>query len=191
MRAFYELVKTGVHPAKQDLLRLLDDYWSHVGYGDKKYEEKMKKHGQDLLAGFYDKGFDPKVIPTSLEEPFKIKITPMLTLGGKIDRIDTLKDRTMEIIDYKTGTAPKTRDPRKDLQLTVYAMAAHEEKVIVSFYFFEDQIKVSGTRTKEQLAGAKEEIARRADEISRSDFRPTPGKYCDFCEFRLICEAWT
>jgi RecB family exonuclease len=133
-----------------------------------------------------------------LEESFKLKITPTLTLGGKIDRIDTLKDGTKEIIDYKTGQAPKTRDPKKDLQLTVYAMAGNpaspaggSEKVIVSFYFFEDQTKVSATRTKEQLAETRKEIAHRADEISRSDFRPTPGKYCDFCEFRLICEAWT
>jgi DNA helicase-2/ATP-dependent DNA helicase PcrA len=62
--------------------------------------------------------------------------------------------------------------------------------VIVSFYFFEGQTKISATRTKEQLIAAKEEIAKRADDISRSDFHPTPGKYCDFCEFRLICEAW-
>lgn len=193
MRAFYTLK----HPTKQDLLRLLDDNWSHLGYGDKKYEEKMKRHGSELLKGFFDTAYDPHVVPTVLEEPFKLKITPTLTLGGKIDRIDTLKDGTMEIIDYKTGSATKTRDPKKDLQLTVYAMAGQAGKglpagrqVIVSFYFFEGQTKISATRTKEQLAAAKVEIAKRADEISRSDFRPTPGKQCDFCEFRLICEAW-
>jgi DNA helicase-2/ATP-dependent DNA helicase PcrA len=190
IRAFYELVKSGVHPTKQDLLHLLDDHWSRLGYGDKKYEEKMKRHGRELLEGFYAKGYEPGVVPTALEEPFKLKITPTLTLGGKIDRIDTLKDGTMEIIDYKTGQATKTRDPKKDLQLTVYAMASGSEKVIVSFYFFEGQTKISSSRTKEQLAAAKEEIAKSADEISRSDFHPTPGKYCDFCEFRLICEAW-
>jgi DNA helicase-2/ATP-dependent DNA helicase PcrA len=194
MHAFYALK----HPTKQDLLKLLDDNWSRIGYGDKKYEEKMKRRGKELLEGFFDKGYDPDVIPTALEEPFKLKITPTLTLGGKIDRIDTLKDGTTEIIDYKTGTAPKVRDPKKDLQLTVYAMAGADEgvykkaseKVIVSFYFFEGQTKISATRTKEQLIAAKEEIAKRADDISRSDFHPTPGKYCDFCEFRLICEAW-
>ena len=198
IRAFYELVKKGTHPTKQDLLRLLDDHWSRIGYGDKKYEEKMKRHGRELLIGFYAKGYDPKVVPTSLEETFKLKITPTLTLGGKIDRIDTLKDGTIEIIDYKTGQAPKTRDPKKDLQLTVYAMAGGlaspvggSEKVIVSFYFFEDQTKISATRAKEQLSQARKDIANIADEISRSDFRATPGKYCDFCEFRLICEAWT
>ncbi len=198
IKAFYELVKQDMHPTKDTLVRLLDDYWNSVGYGDKGYEEKMKKQGVKLLTEFYEKGYDPTRIPTDLEQPFKIKITPTLKLGGKIDRVDTLTDGKIEIIDYKTGQAPKGRDVTQDLQLTVYALAATDdgiykkppEKVIVSFYFFEGQEKISATRSQEQLSKATEEIAKKADEISRSDFKPTPGKHCDFCEFRLICEAW-
>jgi DNA helicase II / ATP-dependent DNA helicase PcrA len=199
VRAFYELVKTGSHPTRETLLRLMDDHWVSVGFGDKKYEEKMKKHGVELLLGFYEKGYDPKIIPVSLEEPFKIKITPALTLGGKIDRIDSLPDGGIEIIDYKTGQAPKNRDVTRDPQLTVYALSATSgagvyqkkpEKVIVSFYFFEGQEKISATRTTSQLDAAKDEIAKKAKTMEQSDFAPTPGRHCDFCEFRLICEAW-
>ncbi|MBI3577495.1 ATP-dependent helicase [Candidatus Gottesmanbacteria bacterium] len=198
VRAFYELVRQGHKPTKDALVRLLDDYWMPIGYGNKSYEERMKQHGRELLSGFYDKGFDPKRIPSSLEQPFKIKITPRLKLGGKIDRVDELPGGKIEIIDYKTGQAPKTKDVSNDPQLTVYALAATDEgiykktpeQVTVSFYFFESQEKVSATRTKEQLAAIKQEVAQKADEISRSDFHPTPGKHCDFCEFRLICEAW-
>lgn len=199
MRAFYQLVQEGKQPSVDTLLTLFDDHWVSVGFGEKMYEEKMKMHGVDLLKGFYEKGYDPNVIPTSLEEAFKIKITPSLTLGGKIDRVDTLDDGTIEIIDYKTGQAPKSRDVTKDPQLTVYALSAigegvykrAPEKVIVSFYFFEDQNKVSAVRTPGELEQAKKDIADKAEAISRSDFQPTPGKHCDFCEFRLICEAWT
>lgn len=198
VKAFYDLVKDGTKPSKEMLIRLLDDFWSPIGYGDKNYEERMKKQGINLLSEYYEKGFDPKVIPVNLEQSFKIKITPMLTFGGKIDRVDELPDGKIEIIDYKTGSAPKNRKPETDLQLTVYALAATDrgiykkppEKVIVSFYFFEGQQKFSATRTKEQLDIAKQEIARKAEEISTSDFHPTPGRWCDFCEFRLICEAW-
>ncbi|KKW10891.1 MAG: hypothetical protein UY49_C0012G0009, partial [Microgenomates group bacterium GW2011_GWC1_49_7] len=190
VRAFYELVREGKHPTKETLLRLLDDHWSRLGYRDKQYEEKMRHRGRELLSGFYEKGYDPKVIPAALEEPFKIKITPTLTLGGKIDRIDQLPDGTTEIIDYKTGTAPKSRDVSRDLQLTVYAMAGASEKVIVSFYFFEGQEKISSRRTREELEKAKRDILEKAKQIEQSDFAPTPGKHCDFCEFRLICEAW-
>jgi DNA helicase-2/ATP-dependent DNA helicase PcrA len=50
--------------------------------------------------------------------------------------------------------------------------------------------KVSAVQTKEQLEGVKVEIQATAKSIAESDFSPTPGKHCDFCEFRLICEAW-
>lgn len=199
VRTFYELVKTGNHPTKEALVRLLDDHWVSTGFGDKTYEEKMKKHGVELLEGFYDTGYDPDIIPTSLEEPFKIKITNDLVLGGKIDRIDTLPGGNIEIIDYKTGQAPKSRDVTKDKQLTVYALSAatsagvferKPENVFVSFYFFEGQEKYSATRNDEELEQAKRDIAETAKKIEQSDFLPTPGKHCDFCEFRLICEAW-
>lgn len=198
IKAFYESVRAGDNPSKEDLLLLLDKHWLPLGYRDKAYEAKMKSHGKELLAGFYDKGYDPKRLPEKLEEAFKIKITPRLTLGGKIDRVDRKPDGSVEIIDYKTGQAPKNRDVTQDKQLSVYALAATDngiynatpEKVIVSFYFFEGQEKISAKRTKEQLDQTRKDIAKTAEDISKSDFKPTPGKHCDFCEFRLICEAW-
>ena len=198
MFAFYTLMQKGEHLTRETLLQLLDTHWSSIGFGNKQYEEKMKAHGRELLIGFYERGYDPSIIPISLEEAFKIKITPQLTIGGRIDRIDKHNDGTLEIIDYKTGTAPKSRDVSNDPQLTVYALSASSggifrkisKKVIVSFYFFEGQIKISATRNQAQLEAIREEIKDKAEEIKRSEFLPTPGKHCDFCEFRLICDAW-
>jgi DNA helicase-2/ATP-dependent DNA helicase PcrA len=64
------------------------------------------------------------------------------------------------------------------------------EKVTVSFYFFEGQEKISATRTKDEIEGVKKHIEETVGMMERSTFSPTPGKHCDFCEFRLICEAW-
>jgi len=198
VRAFYELVKLGEKPDMEKLLELYRASWSSLGFRDKKYESKMRRQGESLLSSFFQKGYEPGKIPLALELPFKLRITPVLKLAGRIDRVDALTGEKIEIIDYKTGQAPKTRDITKDLQLTVYALAATDpgifhkrpEQVIVSFYFFEGQEKISATRDKEQLEQAKQQIAKTAEEIAASDFHPTPGKYCEFCEFRLICEAW-
>lgn len=198
METFYGEVKKGQKPTVDDLLHIYTGQWRSVGYGEKSYEAKMKAHGEELLREYYELGYEEGKVPRSLEDSFKLKITPTLTIGGKVDRVDQLADGKIEIIDYKTGKAPKTRDVRKDLQLTVYAMAATDqgvyayrpEDVIVSFYFFEGQQKVTGTRTKEQLEEARDIIIKTAQDIAVSDFKPTPGKQCDFCEFRLICEAW-
>jgi DNA helicase II / ATP-dependent DNA helicase PcrA len=196
--SFYEKVQNKEKPSEKDLLYIYEKQWQTIGYGGRMYEEKMKTRGIDLLKEYYKNGYDSEQIPKSLEQPFKIRITPTLFLGGKIDRVDEKKNGKLEIIDYKTGQAPKTKNVKGDDQLTSYALAACDsglynmspENVIVSFYFLEGNTKVSATRTKEEIDGMRETIARKAKEISTSQFPPTPGKHCDFCEFKLICEAW-
>jgi DNA helicase-2/ATP-dependent DNA helicase PcrA len=197
LKAFYERNRAGEVRTKDVLFDLYEKHWKSVVIPDKYHRDRLKLHGHDLLNEFFDTAYSPDQIPEKLEETFKIRITPMLTLGGKIDRADRRADGTLEIIDYKTGQAPKSRNVGDDLQLTVYALAATQgserqkpDNVIVSFYFLEGQQKFSATRTQEQLTQAKEKIADIAQNITTSDFRPTPGKHCDFCEFRLICEAW-
>jgi DNA helicase II / ATP-dependent DNA helicase PcrA len=198
LKDFYERIRSGEDPSLGLILEILNKNWTSIGYGHKTYEAKMKAQGVDLLTEFYQKGFDPKIIPISLEQVFKIRITPTLLFGGKIDRVDPLSDGKIEIIDYKTGSPSKSKDPSKDMQLSVYALAASDrglygknaDQVIVSFYYFDTQTKVSATRTKAEIDETKKIIEKKAQEITESDFRPTPGKYCEFCDFRLICEAW-
>jgi DNA helicase-2/ATP-dependent DNA helicase PcrA len=198
MQEFYQQVMKGECPKKEMLLSLYEQKWKSNGFMSKAYESNMKKHGEDLLKEYYAKGYDPKEKTVAVELGFKIKIAEEVTLGGKIDRVDRKGDGKLEIIDYKTGVAPKKRDVSEDFQLSLYALAATDkgvfgekpENLIVSFYFFEGQERMSATRGKEQLEKVKEEIVTTATDIGTSDFRPTPGMYCAFCEFRLICEAW-
>lgn len=198
MQEFYQQVIAGNPMTREKLLALYEAQWRSKGFMSKSYEDEMKKHGEELLTEYFGKGYDPKTKTIAVEQAFKIKITPEVSLGGRIDRVDRRDDGKLEIIDYKTGAAPKKRDPAEDFQLSLYALAAadkglyHEdpENIVVSFYFFEGQERLSGSRSKEQLDNVKQEIADATDEINKSDFHATPGMYCSFCEFRLICEAW-
>jgi len=204
MRDFYQRAIAGQKPEKKELLKILQENWSPLGYPSKAHEEKYKREGEKILSGFYDKAYSPKNLPLSLEQVFSVKISPNLKVGGKIDRIDRVNG-TIEIIDYKTGKSVTKKDVDKDLQLTLYALAATNgtltymgllektpkpEEVLVSFYFFDNQEKISTFRKKEDFEKVKKELLKKAEEISKSDFSPTPGKHCDFCEFKLICEAW-
>ncbi len=198
MRVFFTAVKEGKRPSIDDLLRCYREQWIAKGYKHRGYEEKMRHHGESLLKAFYEHAYDPTVIPRDLEQSFRIKITPAIRLTGKIDRVDVLPDGKLEIIDYKTGQSTKSKRAKDDLQLSIYALSATDqgvygyrpEDVIVSFYFFEGAEKVSATRTKEQLEEAKEKIIFFVNDMQKGVYPPTPGKHCDFCEFRLLCEAW-
>ncbi|MBI3379507.1 ATP-dependent helicase [Candidatus Gottesmanbacteria bacterium] len=198
LQKFYEERKEGKHPTKHKLFKLLNRVWMPIGYGTKQYEEKMKKRGIDMLTQFYDKFYDPKIVPKNLEQVFKIKLSPNLKIGGKIDRVDETHDGKLEIIDYKTGKKPTEKQIKENLQMTVYGLAATDkgiynrtpDEVILSFYFLGTQEKVSSTRTNDDLEEAKKILMNKAEEISTSDFKPKVGPWCDFCDFRLICEAW-
>jgi len=196
--AFYKAAKEGKNPTKKDLLKILEENWSSVGYASKAHEMKMKKQGEEILANFYEKAYDPKHLPKDLEQMFTIKISPNFKIGGKIDRVDELPDGKLEIIDYKTGKVPSEEKIDKNLQMTIYALAAQDEgiygknpeEVILSFYFLDTQEKISLQRTRQQLEEAKKTLLLKKKEIESSDFSPKPSNLCDFCEFRLLCEAW-
>ncbi len=204
MRDFYQRLMAGQKPTKDDLLEILSENWSPVGYPSKAHEEKYKKEGVKILSEFFEKAYDPKNLPAALEQVFSVKISPQLKVGGKIDRIDSTKDG-VEIIDYKTGKSSAKKDIGKDLQMTLYALAATDgtlaymgilpkmpkpEEVAVSFYFFDKQEKITSFRKKEDFEAVKQELSKKAEEINQSSLSPTPGLFCDFCEFKLLCEAW-
>lgn len=204
MRDFYQRALAGQKPSKDNLLNILAENWISPGYSSKSQEEKYKKEGEKILKEFYEKSYNSEKLPKCLEQVFTVKISPDLKVGGKIDRIDS-NGSEVEVIDYKTGSASAKKDVAKDLQLTIYALVASDgtlesmgildktpkpEEVKVSFYFFGNQEKVSAVRTKEELEQVKKELIQKGQDISRSDFSPTPGKMCDFCDYKLLCEAW-
>jgi len=104
----------------------------------------------------------------------------------------------MEIVDYKTGKPMEQKQVDQSLQMTVYALAVSDKGIynqkpkdlILTFYFLDAEQKRSTMRTEKQLEDAKKEIIKRAKEIETSQFEAKPSKLCDWCEYRLICEAW-
>ncbi|MBI4994941.1 UvrD-helicase domain-containing protein [Candidatus Peregrinibacteria bacterium] len=192
LRDFYMHIMADKKLAKEDLLSILKNIyeknWIPFGYETREMTEDQKRAGFLMLKKYYLNEKDNLVIPEFLERQFMLKIGD-LKLNGRIDRIDRLNDGTYEVIDYKTGSSKK--DLKNDLQLTVYALACKEVFRLpvskLSLHFLDDLKKVSTVRTEKDLEEAKVQILKYASEISSSDFSPTPGFHCGFCEFRLIC----
>lgn len=204
MKVFYKRAIAGQNPTKNDILKIFDENWIATGYSSKEQREKYKKEGQKILSEFYEKAYDPQIMPLALEQNFSIKISSGLKITGKIDRLDS-KDNEVEIIDYKTGKSSTQKEADKDLQLAIYALAVASgqftdlgilkktpkpQEIKLSFYFFDDQVKVSSFRTDKDLENVREEILDLAEKILKSDFSAKPGMACEYCEYKIICDKW-
>ena len=205
LKDFYIGVKTGKKQYKKLIIEALKENWISEGYTSKSHEKRMFERGKNYLLDFYKKEFDSKKIPITLEQPFIIpldlpKSERRLKIGGKIDKVDKLPGGKIEIIDYKTGAnIPTQKEIDHNLQLTFYALAAtgineepfnkKPENIKLSLYYFDNQKKISTTRTGKQLKEAIKEIIKWREEIEKSDFKCSGHFFCKKCEYSLMCRA--
>jgi len=192
LNEFYQHLKSGEQISLEKFQELYEKNWIPYGYENAEHESLRKKQGLEMLSDYYEKNRDPWITPSYLERPFNIRIGESF-INGRIDRIDRLSDGTYEVIDYKTGRVKDGLNLKKDLQLSIYALACRDVLKInvskLSLYFLEGNEKFSTTRTDEQIEETKEEILEIIKEMEQSAFHPTPGFHCKFCDFRLICPA--
>ncbi len=197
LKDFYQLILTGEKVGEKDLTDSLKKLWHKEGYASKAQEQRMFLKAEDMLRSFYQHGYSRHDKPLVLEQPFVVKLSADLKIGGRFDRVDRVGGK-IEIIDYKTGKLKTQKEVDKDEQMSVYALAASDvgtfakkpEDIILSFYFLESQEKVSTQRTARDIKNIRTSIKQTAQEIETSDFLPSPGLYCDFCPFKLLCPAW-
>lgn len=194
LKSFYEELRHHPNTTNEDLTPLLSDLynksWIGLGYESRAVQEDQKQRGLKMLINYYKKEQDALGKVAFIEEPFSLKLGN-LTISGRIDRIDKLEDGTYEVIDYKTGKVDK--NIKNNLQLSLYALACRDVLKIpvskLSLYFISELEKVSTTRNEKEMEKCTEEVLAVASEMSHSDFAPSPGFQCRYCEYRLICPS--
>jgi len=121
-------------------------------------------------------------------------------LRGKIDRVDVLSDRTLRVIDYKTGRAP---DSKRSIQLPAYLLCAAQqvsrergasftagEALYVAFGEPEPVQWVVGPDLAPTAADeAVSRLVGAVDGIAAGRFPPQPAtrRLCVTCGFSAVC----
>lgn len=180
-------------PALDKLLEIYESSWIDDWYNDKKHQEEYKAKGKTILKQFYQKFKEEMPNPRFLELVFNFKLGDFI-IKGAMDRVDQKSDKTLEIIDYKTGSVPKEELSLKDKeQLLIYQLAGEDlfrEKISkLTFYYLEENKEVSFLGGEADLEKIKDKVMAVVEEIKKSDFLPTPSSFkCKFCDFKDICE---
>ena len=180
------------------LLKIYQENWIDDWYETKEERLESFKNGKKQLRIFFrDFQKNPPQIYTQQGQPFLEK-SFTLKLGkdlfrGKIDRIDKLEEG-VEIIDYKTGKAPKRLKGEDKKQLLIYQIAAEEvfhlQPKKLTFYYLQEGKRLSFLGKEEDKQKIKKEIKKAIREIRKSSFPPKPGYHCRYCDYRHICEYY-
>ncbi len=189
---FYQNISEGVEPTMDLLADLYEKCWIGGGYLSKAHENARKQKGREMMEIFFnhekENGFK---VPAFMERNFRLKVGGV-AFSGRIDRIDRLEDGSFEVIDYKTGSSKRDVNLKKDLQLSVYALACRDVFRLnvskYSLFYLEDSYKASTVRSNEEVENVKTVLEDIAGEMKKSDFAATPGFNCGYCEYRILCD---
>jgi DNA helicase-2/ATP-dependent DNA helicase PcrA len=193
LRTYFDSVRLGRTKADEELIQLFRDDLGACGIEDEYQRELYLKQGIEQLEKFLDEAHStaaPEVAHT--EEWFDIQVAG-IKIAGRIDRMDRAADGSVNIIDYKTGKARSQEDADESLQLSIYAMAAHEKWAYrvgeLIFHNLEGNVAVTSKRTDFQLEEARERVRGVARNIADGNFEAKVGFHCGFCAFRGLCPA--
>jgi DNA helicase-2/ATP-dependent DNA helicase PcrA len=193
IKQFLGELRKGNKISFDDLARLFEMEWRSVGFEDTYQEEGYKKDGIEQLRAFYDSviAAPPKVLEQ--EKPFEIPMEDDVLITGRMDQVNSLGGKDVEIVDYKTGKPRKDAEAKKDLQLSLYALAAKEifewnPARLVFHYLQNNQVQVT-TRDSKQLDEAQKIVQETAADIRAGEFSANPGFACRSCAYKPICPA--
>lgn len=177
--------------------------WNSEVYEDEMEERAAFSQGVTMIQNYLSQNKPADYTIIDLESRFAIEIgneeSGKHIVSGIIDRIDKTADG-YEIIDYKTTRKMPSQDKvDNDLQLSIYLKAflarypkewERLDKITVSLYYLKHGVKLSSTRTKEQLEHVDQTFLDVIKSIEEAKFEPILSPLCDWCGYQKICPLW-
>jgi DNA helicase II / ATP-dependent DNA helicase PcrA len=193
IKRFVDQLRKGVKLPFEEVARIFETEWTSAGFEDDYQESGYKKDGLEQLRAFHASTLENPPQILEQEKSFELPLENNITIIGRMDQVNSLGRKDVEIIDYKTGKPKKDADAKKDLQLSLYALAAKEifewNPVRLVFHYLQNnQIQVT-TRDAKQLDEAQKIVQEAAADIRAGEFPPNPGFVCRTCAYRPICPA--
>ncbi|HUI75924.1 MAG TPA: ATP-dependent DNA helicase [Candidatus Acidoferrum sp.] len=193
IKRFMDQFKKGIRLPFEELRAIFEAEWSSAAFEDDYQEQEYKKDGLEQLRAFHSAILEDPPRILEQEKSFALDLENNIIVNGRIDQINSLGKNEVEIVDYKTGKPKKDADAKKDLQLSIYAIAAKEifelNPTRLVFHYLQTSRRQETTRDAKQLADAEQIIQEAASQIRAAHFPARPGFICLNCAFQSICPA--
>lgn len=199
-------------PTLEQALDYFSKNWNSEVFQDEIEERAAFSQGVQMIQDYYKKNDPSKNKIVDLESRFAIevgRVNPAETghaisaethiVSGIIDRIDKTEEG-YEIIDYKTTKKmPSQEKVDNDVQLSIYLHAflsrypkemENLDKIKVSLYYLKHGVKLSSTRTFDQLKQSENLFLDTIKIIESGKFEPVISPLCDWCGYQNRCPMW-
>ncbi|MFZ2188162.1 MAG: PD-(D/E)XK nuclease family protein [Candidatus Moraniibacteriota bacterium] len=189
-------------PTLEQAMEFFSNSWNPAVFASPEEERAAFVQGVKIIQDYFRQNNPADFNIVNLESRFQIEIGEKDNkhiISGIIDRIDRTPDG-FEIIDYKTTKKMPTQDRVEgDMQLSVYLAAflsyypderKNLDKLKVSLYFLKHGVKLSATRTEEQLKENEAVFLETIKLIEEGKFEPNISPLCDWCGYQNICPMW-
>jgi len=154
---------------------------------------------EESLTAYFTLENPTRLEPAEREAYVETVLGSGLLLRGYVDRIDVTADGDVRIVDYKTGRAPgEGFEAGAMFQLRFYALVLWRTRGVVPrvlqlvylgsgelLRYSPDEQDLLATERKVQALWEAIETAR-----TTGDWRPSPGRRCDWCPHQALCPAW-
>jgi DNA helicase-2/ATP-dependent DNA helicase PcrA len=186
------IAKRGKFPF-EDVMAVYDREWRSMGFPDDYQEEEYRKAGREQLENFHRTYVAAPPDMAHQEKSFELHLDHDVIVKGRMDQVNRLDSKAVEIVDYKTGKPKDAKKAKDSLQLSVYALAAEEalelkpERLV--FYNLTTNEAVASERDAKALAKTKQTIYEVADQIRAGEFPAKPSFLCVYCDYRPLCPA--
>jgi putative RecB family exonuclease len=151
-----------------------------------------------LVAKYFDLEDPTTIRPVGLE--LKLQATVGGTrLRGIIDRLELDAQGELVVTDYKTGSVPRAQYEQGKLTgVQLYAILCERvfgrRPSLVQLLYLKGPTAIVAEPTDQKLRGLEAKTGAVWTAVERAcatdDFRPKPGRLCDWCSFQAFCPAF-
>ncbi len=180
--------------------RLLSEEPELAGlFADPEEHTSWLAQAREMIGRYFTLEDPRRLEPAHRELLVEAVLDSGLRLRGYIDRLDVSAAGEIRIVDYKTGTAPRADfEARALFQMRFYALVLWRTqgtvpRLLQLIYLGNGEIvRYAPDEADLRATERKIEALWRAIEraIQAEDWRPRPGKLCDWCAHRALCPAF-
>jgi putative RecB family exonuclease len=179
-------VELAIHPEFAEL-ELSDEEWAG-----------FHADAETLVRRYFELE-DPRTVrPIGLELKLEADLG-RVRLRGVIDRLELDEHGELVVTDYKTGSVPSELWEAKSLSgVHIYALLCErmlgKRPARVQLFYLSRPEAIIATPTDQSITGVERKTAAMhaaiATACERDDFRPHPGRLCDYCAFKPYCPSF-